>query len=290
VRIEEVTDDEFAAYQSDGGRTGRTAAATSAASYGGGSSSSASPRPMPHVPRDMPAGTVLIMGLDGVDDLGVRLGGVFGTHPFSEPNHLGGGFVQSGEMPMLIPVPLAAPSRPVVQALPVTLDALYHGGSLSCAIRSQVATSLGPLEPERVKIFQVEILPGYKHGTKIKFDASFPEDELYPGEPKVDVTFVLSVEPHGVYSRKGDDLYTPFRLTKEALLAESFEKPLKLLSGRTEGIQGSRAECAHGTTRKLYGEGMPIRRNGRSTQEFGNLVIRFVWPLSERASACCALS
>lgn len=185
------------------------------------------------------------------------------------------------------------PRSPVVQTLNVSLEMLFTGGTISSCVRSEATDSvLGPLEQERMKTFEVEILPGYKHGTQIKFDKCFPDDELYPGEPKVDVTFIIEEEKHAVFKRKGVHIYADIRLNQEQLAAETFELQLQLLSGNTEQIQGSRGSCRHGQTRTLKGLGMPVRRSGQGTSEYGDLILRFTWPLSLRAQSqqCCTVS
>lgn len=205
----------------------------------------------------------------------------------------GHGIVHMISLPTGSPIvpPVGKPRPPVVQTLNVPLDMLYKGGTVQCCVKSQATDTMGPLEPERTKTFEVDIEKGYQHGTQIKFDKSFPDDELYLGEPKVDVTFVVEEEKHKVFKRKGQNLYCDIKLGKEELMAESFIVDLMLLSGRIEQIPGSRATCRHGTKRTLKGLGMPIRREGRATNERGDLTIKFVWPLKERTSQqCCVIS
>lgn len=214
----------------------------------------------------------------------------FGPGGFTSVDGNGPGFVQVVEMPPLRPDMLAKPRPPVVQPLAVSLEMLYKGGTVNCCIKSQATDAIGPVEPQRVKNFEIDIMPGYRQGTQIKFDNCFPGEELYPGEPKVDVTFVLEEEKHDLFKRKGKHLHVDIKLSKEQLEAPSFEYPLKLMSGQTEKIQGNRGSCAHGAKRTLKGLGMPVRRAGQSTTEFGDLIIRFTWPLSLRTNSCCSVS
>jgi len=195
--------------------------------------------------------------------------------------------VPAGNSPI---VPMGKPRPPVVQTLSVPLDLLYKGGTVRCCVKSQATDTMGPLEPERTKTFLVEIEPGYQHGTQIKFDQAFPDDELYLGEPKVDVTFVVEEEKHTVFKRRGHHLHAEIKLAKEQIMAESFEVPLQLLSGRTEYIRGSRGTCRHGMKRTLPGLGMPVRRGGQNTGDFGDLIVKFTWPLSLRGQQCCVVS
>lgn len=214
----------------------------------------------------------------------------FGPDGFTSVDGSGPGFVQVVEMPPLRPDMLAKPRPPVVQPLAVSLEMLYKGGTVNCCIKSQATDAIGPVEPQRIKNFEVEIMPGYRHGTQIKFDSCFPGEELYPGEPKVDVTFVVEEEKHDLFKRKGKHLHADIKLSKEQLEAPSFEYSLKLISGEMEKIQGSRGSCAHGAKRTLKGLGMPIRRAGQATPEFGDLILRFSWPLSLRTNSCCIVS
>lgn len=214
----------------------------------------------------------------------------FGPGGFTTTDNDGTGFVQIVEMPPLRPDVFAKPRPPVVQPLSVSLEMLYKGGTVNCCIKSQATDAMGPVEPQRIKNFEVDIMPGYRHGTQIKFDNCFPGEELYPGEPKVDVTFVLEEEKHDLYKRKGKHLHAEIKLSKEQLEAPSFDYSLRLLSGEMESIKGNRGSCAHGATRALKGLGMPVRRGGQTTSEFGDLIVRFTWPLSLRTNSCCAVS
>lgn len=195
-------------------------------------------------------------------------------------------------MPTMPPELSPKPRTPLVQTLGVPLEVLYTGGMMSCCVKSQAKNSFGPLEPLRVKYFEVEILPGYKHGTRIKFDKCFPEDALYLGEPKVDVTFVIEQEKHKVFKRRNEHIFINIYLSKEQLAAQSFEVDVKFLNGETERITGTRGSCHHGATRLFKGKGMPARRGGRATGGYGDVTVRFVWPLSVRADLkqCCTVS
>lgn len=196
-------------------------------------------------------------------------------------------------MPSAAPELAAKPRPPLVQTLDVPLEVLYSGGTLNCCVKSQAKNAFGPLEPMRVKYFDVEILPGYKHGTKIEFAKCFPDDEMYPGEPKVNVTFIVEEQKHGVFKRRNEHLSVDMKLTKEQLKAESFELSLKFLDGKTEKFSGSRGTCQHNSKRVFKGRGMPVRRNGQAvSNEFGDLTVQFVWPLSLRADPkhCCTVS
>jgi hypothetical protein len=225
----------------------------------------------------------------GFGGFGPGSGGGGDVLAFSTMGGNGTGIVHIIEMPD--PAAMAKQRPPVVQTISVSLETLYRGGFVNCCIESQATDSMGPVEPQRKKNFEVEIIPGYRNGTQIKFDRCFPDDELYPGEPKVDVTFVVQEEKHSIFKRNGQHLAADIKLSKEQIGAETFEIPLKFLSGETERIQGSRGTCGHGTKRVLKGRGMPVRRGGQGTSEFGDLTLRFVWPISLRGpQQCCTVS
>lgn len=216
-----------------------------------------------------------------------------GAMLFTTTSGNGAGLIHIVAMPPAPPEVAAKSRPPVVQPLEVSLEMLYAGGVVTCCIRTQATDALGAVEPQRTKNFDVEIFPGYRQGTQIKFDRCFPGDELYPGEPKVDVTFVIEQKKHTVFKRRFADIHADIKLTKEQLTAECFELSLRLLNGQTEQIRGSRAVCAHGVKRTLKGLGMPIRRAGQATAEYGDLILRFTWPLSLRMTnpqKCCVVS
>lgn len=285
VRIEEVTDDEPATVRVDGRVT---ASSSSSSSRQNGFQAPPVQFGSPNGDRiyNCPVFTdTFIMAGPGTSGMGG------GSHVIAFTTQDGRGVHMVG-IPAMPPEIIAKPRLPVVQSLSVSLEMLYTGGIVSCCLKSQATDALGPTEPQRTKNFQVEILPGYKDGTQIKFDSCFPDDELYPGEPKVDVTFLIQEQKHNVFKRKNAHLHADIKLSKEQLMSESFELPLQLLNGQIEYVRGSRGVCAHGATRTLPGLGMPIRRGGQSTSEYGDLIIRFSWPMSLRVGpkACCIVS
>jgi len=174
----------------------------------------------------------------------------------------------------------------MMQELNVPLDMLYRGGRILCRLVTQLEDKYErQMGLERTKDFEVEILPGYKAGTKIKFDKAVPAEELYPGEPKVDVHFVVNEEPHKVFTRRGDHLFTVVSLTSQQLKSGGFQFEVPLLSGKPLRWQESRSECPHGGKRTFKGLGMPIRKGGQATGASGDLIITYSWPIAQRINA-----
>lgn len=168
------------------------------------------------------------------------------------------------------------------ELLEVPLEMFYRGGSIQVTLRRQLRNALGPIGASMEHEFHVDILSGYKAGTRVTFDKAFPPQA--PPEARVDVVFLLQETPHNRFRRKDEHLSADLKLTKQHLRAEHFTLSLHLLSGESVQVQGSKAQCPHGSTRILKGYGMPIRKAGASTGQYGDLTIRFVWPLAERAN------
>lgn len=168
------------------------------------------------------------------------------------------------------------------ELLKVPLEMFHHGGVIKVTLRRQFRNAMGPIGPSMEHEFHVDILPGYKAGTRVKFDKAFPPQT--PPEARVDVAFLLQEVPHDLFRRKDERLLADLKLTKQHLRAEHFTVSVQLLSGELVAVQGSKAQCPHGSTRVLKGYGMPIRKAGASTGQCGDLTVRFVWPLAERAN------
>ena len=106
------------------------------------------------------------------------------------------------------------------------------------------------------KILMVEIKPGWKAGTKIKFAG---EGDDLPDGTSQDIEFVIEEKPHPVYKRDGDNLSTQIQLTLcEALTG--FSKPIKTLDGKELTISNKQV-TSPGQELRFPARGMPNQRN-----------------------------
>lgn len=89
-------------------------------------------------------------------------------------------------------------TQEVTKTLPVSLEDLYKGTTKKLKIGRRLAS--GGTEE---KVLQIDVKPGWKKGTKVRFAGS--GNETAPGKAQ-DVVFVIDEKPHSKFVRDGDDL------------------------------------------------------------------------------------
>ncbi|GFH47810.1 hypothetical protein CTEN210_04286 [Chaetoceros tenuissimus] len=116
------------------------------------------------------------------------------------------------------------------------------------------------------KIYSIDVLPGWKVGTKIKFKAS--KDGVFP-----QMTFVLREKKHKFLKRVGDDLvYSCTVTTRQAERGALIKIPLPC--GDMVEIKTEEDEIQDGYVKRIKGKGMPKRRKG-GIDGYGDLIVRF---------------
>lgn len=150
--------------------------------------------------------------------------------------------------------------------LSLSLEELFTGTTKKMKITRNVTRADGGMD--RVgKVHEVQIKPGYKAGTKIRYNGAGSEG---PGYAPGDVVFIIKEKEHGRFKRAGNNLEITHRLP----LAEA-------LGGSTVTIAGLdgknyRLDCPEiispKTVKTISGAGMPI---SRSPDTRGDLIIRF---------------
>jgi DnaJ-class molecular chaperone len=121
--------------------------------------------------------------------------------------------------------------------LAVDLELLYTGGKKRLKVTSP--------DKQFSEIFEVEIKPGWKDGTRVSFDAR-------AGGKKYRVVFTIEGKPHPVFKRRDGDLICQLPYEETVLL--------KTLDGRT--LKFSPTPSQKGETIVIPNEGMPIRKGG----------------------------
>ena len=148
----------------------------------------------------------------------------------------------------------------------VTLEDLFFGCHKKFKIKSKVFKNMN--ETEYIdKLYEFDIKPGWKDGTKITFEKS--GDQSHPSANQNDIQFVISTKPHDLFTRQNNDLEFTAKITlKQALCGGNVEIEHfggKMLKIPLKGI------TAPNTRRTIQNEGMPISK----TSERGNLHIIF---------------
>ena len=213
----------------------------------------------------------------GGDDFG-SMGGNGGFQSFSTGG-IPGGFAGMGNMGggRARNQKRSSPAPTVVQrTLPLTLNDLYTGTEKKLKVTKKVLNHSGQTSSSE-KILTIDIKPGYKKGTKVKFPGE-GDDTL---EGPQDLEFVLDEKPHPDFTRDGDDLHTSVKLSLlEALTG--FEKQITTLDGRKLKISGGKNETQQpGSVICVRGEGMPIRKEAGKK---GDLLVKFEVELPKHVS------
>ncbi|KAL4630293.1 hypothetical protein GN956_G16117 [Arapaima gigas] len=122
---------------------------------------------------------------------------------------------------------------------------------------------------KEVKILEVHVDKGMKHGQKITFGG---EADQAPGVEPGDIVLVLQEKEHEMFRREANDLYITHKIgLVEALCG--FQFTLKHLDGRQIVVKYPPGKVIEpGSVRVVRGEGMPQYRN---PFEKGDLYVKF---------------
>ncbi|KAJ3273977.1 hypothetical protein HDV01_003647 [Terramyces sp. JEL0728] len=142
----------------------------------------------------------------------------------------------------------------VQRPFPVSLNDLYTGGEKRLKVTRKIIENGQYSQAE--KILTINIKPGWKVGTKIKFAG---EGDETPEGP-TDLEFVIEEKEHTTFKRKENDLVTLINITLLQAY-NGFTKQITHLDGRTITVSGGQNNvCQPGSEIVVRGEGMPISK------------------------------
>ncbi|KNE69513.1 hypothetical protein AMAG_14077 [Allomyces macrogynus ATCC 38327] len=156
---------------------------------------------------------------------------------------------------------------PVVsRKLPVALEDLFKGTTKKLKVTRR---SLSGSQSE--KILEINVKPGWKAGTKVKFPNE--GDELAPGVSQT-VEFVIEEKPHSTFKRNGDNLEMTLDLTLVEALT-GFARKIATLDGRHLLVKCDKV-VQPGQQIRYRGDGMPISKSpGTKGDLIVHLKVRF---------------
>lgn len=151
-----------------------------------------------------------------------------------------------------------APSE-IVRPLKVTLSELYSGTTKHLKVGRRL---LGGGTED--KVLEIQVLPGWKSGTKVRFPRAGNE---VPGGDSQDLVFVVEEKPHERFTRDGSDL----RCTLKIPLVDALTNPttgtkkmvVESLDGRKLQVSLPPGVVRPGSESVVSGQGMPIRKDGK---------------------------
>ncbi|KAG0749320.1 hypothetical protein G6F57_002239 [Rhizopus arrhizus] len=161
------------------------------------------------------------------------------------------------------------PEKPpaIKRTFPVSLEDLYKGCTKRLKVTRKLRDGASGQPVQTDKILTINVKPGWKAGTKIRFPGE--GDELENGTTQ-DIEFVLEEKPHSVFKREGDNLRMTIQLTLlEALTG--FQKKIKTLDDRTLSVNNTKSVVQSGQESHISGEGMPNSKTGKK----GSLIITY---------------
>jgi len=166
--------------------------------------------------------------------------------------------------------PTASPEKPseITRPLKVSLEDLFNGAVKHLKIGRRLMN--GTTEE---KVLEIQIHPGWKSGTKIRFPKA--GNEQLPTGDAQDLVFVVEEKPHDMFAREGNDLVAKVKIPLvEALTGEGGRKIIEMLNGRKIQVPIPTGVVKPGQETTVLGEGMPIRKEG-TVQKKGDLIIRW---------------
>lgn len=120
-------------------------------------------------------------------------------------------------------------------------------------------------------MLEVQVLPGWKSGTKVRFPRAGNEQ---PNGESQDLVFLVEEKPHSRFIRDGNDLVCHEQLPLlEALAGDGGKRTVELLDGRKAQVSIPLGVVKPGQRSIISGEGMPIRKEKRK----GDLIV--VWDI-----------
>ncbi|GAA95441.1 uncharacterized protein L969DRAFT_85124 [Mixia osmundae IAM 14324] len=216
--------------------------------------------------------------MDVDDDMAGMFGGGASGMPGGMPNGRG------------TPEPIKAPE--ITRPLPVDLESLYTGTTKKLKISRKTLSGA-----QEEKVLEIVIKPGWKAGTKIRFNGAGNEERTSRGTTSQDIVFVVEERPHPTFKRDGDDLVYPLPVPLADALAGTTEKKrsVKHLSGEVitfnvpfPNPQTGGIPLKPGQEIRVPGKGFPITRKG-SGKGKGDMVVKVDLQMPARVTAEQAL-
>lgn len=162
---------------------------------------------------------------------------------------------------------------PMEYTFACTLEEIYTG----CTKKFSVSRNM-PSGPEK-KTFEVKVLPGYKKGTKIRFEREGGRVEGYPPNVLADMVFILDERPHPRFERRGADLYTNLHINlKQALLGSTVS--VKCIDGKVVSLPLT-GVSKNGRKLRVSGSGMPDRKTNRNGDLYVTIAVDMPESLTE---------
>ncbi|EHL02001.1 putative protein psi1 [Glarea lozoyensis 74030] len=152
----------------------------------------------------------------------------------------------------------------VERPLPLSLEELFKGAHKKMKIKRKAFDEVTGKRTTQDKVLEMDIKPGLKKGSKIKFKGVGDQEE----GGQQDLHFIIEEKAHPLYTRQGDDLHATVDLDlKEALTG--WKRTVTTIDGRQINIEKS-GPTQPGSTDMYPGLGMPL---SKKPDQRGNFVV-----------------
>ncbi|KAI1797026.1 DnaJ-domain-containing protein [Ganoderma leucocontextum] len=192
---------------------------------------------------------------------------------FDEDDDMSGSYF-SGGMPSGRASPHRSPTAPgpsqpseITKPLKVSLEDLYSGTTKHLKVGRRLLN--GRTED---KVLEIQVLPGWKSGTKIRFPRAGNEQ---PSGEAQDLVFVVEEKPHTRFTRDNNDLVTTLKIPLvDALTGTGTKQVVEHLDGRKVQVAPPSDIVKPGQTTMIRGDGMPVRKAGAVKQK-GDMIVKW---------------
>ena len=156
---------------------------------------------------------------------------------------------------------------PVEHSLMFSLEELFSGCSKKMRISRQVLDQGHGTTSRQDKVVTIDVKPGWKAGTKIRFEK---EGDQAIGRIPADIVFVVQEKPHPFFTRDGNNLKHKVKLSlRHALVGGKVEVPT--ITGKPVSLQLKEVVNPN-TVMTVHGEGMPLPKQPKKR---GDLLVEF---------------
>ncbi|KAG9236631.1 hypothetical protein BJ875DRAFT_524743 [Amylocarpus encephaloides] len=150
----------------------------------------------------------------------------------------------------------------VERPLPLTLEELFYGVHKKMKIKRKAFDEVTGIRTTQDKVLEMDIKPGLKKGSKIKFKGVGDQEE----GGQQDLHFIIEEKAHPLYTRAGDNLHQTIDLElKEALTG--WRRTVRTIDGKQINIEKSGP--TQPSAKDTYpGLGMPLSKKQDQRGDF----------------------
>ena len=149
----------------------------------------------------------------------------------------------------------------------ISLEDLYSGTTKHLKVGRRLLS--GDTEE---RVLEIQVLPGWKSGTKIRFPKAGNET---PSGDAQDLVFVVEEKPHPRFERDGADLVHRMQVPLvDALTNAGGSRTVEALDGRRVNVSLPNGVIKPNDETRVPGEGMPMRKEG-AVRRKGDLIVKF---------------